>query len=69
MIVEETRIEKKELLNLRGFEFEEKFVKGYFLTITDLARLVRDFQADCFDGFVSNDISYLEHWLKDHNRI
>ena len=46
-----------------------KYVEGYFLTIHDLGRLVRDFQADNHDGFVSNDHSYIEHWLKDHNRI
>ena len=41
---------------------------GYFLTIDDLAKMVRDFQADCHDGFVSNDKSYLEAWLKKHER-
>ena len=46
---------------------KEKFVTGYFLTIKQLARLVRDFQADCFDGFVSNDETYLEHKLKEIN--
>lgn len=45
------------------------YVDGYFLTINDLARLVRDFQADCHDGFVSNDIGYLEEWLKKHNQL
>ena len=44
-------------------------IEGYFLTIHDLARLVRDFQADCYDGFVSNDVGYLEEWLKKHNTI
>jgi hypothetical protein len=44
---------------------DEKFVTGYFLTIEQLARLVRDFQADCFDGFVSNDVAYLESKLKE----
>ena len=34
------------------------------LTIKDLARLCRDFQVDCFDGFVSNDESYIESWLQ-----
>jgi len=57
MIIEETRVEGN-----------SKVVSGYFLSITDLARLVRDFQADCFDGFVSNDMSYLEEWLKKHDR-
>jgi len=47
----------------------EEYVDGYYLTINDLARLVRDFQADCYDGFVSNDKSYLEAWLEKHERI
>ena len=62
MITEETRVE---IIN----EFEEKIVSGYFLTIYDMARLTRDFQVDCHDGFVSNDLSYVEHWLKKHDRI
>ena len=47
----------------------EKYVDGYYLTIDDLQRLVRDFQADCHDGFVSNDGSYIEEWLSKHERI
>lgn len=62
MISQETRIEK-------NASNKEVPVTGYFLTITDLARLVREFQVDCFDGFVSSDISYLENWLKKHKRI
>jgi hypothetical protein len=42
---------------------------GYFLTPYDLAKLVRDFQADCHDGFVSNDEAYIEQWLKTHDHI
>jgi hypothetical protein len=42
----------------------EKYVDGYFLTIDELQKLVRDFQVDCHDGFVSNDKSYIEQWLK-----
>lgn len=48
---------------------DDEYVGGYFLTIKDLERLVRDFQADCHDGFVSNDNAYIEQWLKTHNRI
>lgn len=44
----------------------EIFVEGYFVTIDKLAELVRDFQVDCHDGFVSNDKSYIENWLKKH---
>ena len=58
MIVQETKIGN-----------DDKFVSGYFLTIHDLSRLVRDFQADCHDGFVSNDNAYIEEWLKKHERI
>jgi hypothetical protein len=47
----------------------DKYVDGYYLTIHDLQELVRDFQADCHDGFVSNDNSYIEEWLKKHTRI
>lgn len=47
----------------------EKYVDGYYLTIKDLEKLVRDFQADCHDGFVSNDKAYIEEWLKKHDRI
>lgn len=47
----------------------EKYVDVYYLTIDDLNKLVRDFQVDCFDGFVSNDKSYIELWLNKHNRI
>lgn len=42
----------------------EKYVEGYFLTLKQIEGLVRDFQADCFDGFVSNDRAYIELWLK-----
>jgi len=62
MIILETRVQQDEDRN-------EKFVEGYFLSQYDLARLVRDFQADCHDGFVSNDLSYIEQWLKTHNRL
>ena len=48
---------------------DEVYVDGYYLTINDLERLVRDFQADNFDGFVSNDGAYIEQWLKTHERI
>ena len=44
----------------------EKYADGYFLTIDELKELVRDFQADCYDGFVSNDKAYIEEWLKKH---
>lgn len=51
------------------FNSDNEWELGYFLSIDDLERLVRDFQADCHDGFVSNDQSYIEHWLKKHERI
>jgi hypothetical protein len=54
--------------SLKGASMES-YVSGYFLTIDDLQRIVRDFQADCHDGFVSNDKSYIEAWLKKHEQI
>ena len=47
----------------------EEYVEGYYLTPRDLERLVRDFQADCHDGFVSNDSAYIQQWLLKHDRI
>lgn len=46
-----------------------EYVEGYYLTPHDLERLVRDFQVDCHDGFVSNDGAYIENWLKNHEHI
>jgi len=43
---------------------EEEWKEGYFLSIDELQRLVRAFQVDCHDGFVSNDKAYIENWLK-----
>lgn len=54
-------IPETKIVNVNG---EEKFIEGYFLTVKQLARLVRDFDADCRDGFVSNDEAYLESTLK-----
>lgn len=42
---------------------KEEYIEGYFLTINDLQKLCRDFQADCHDGFVSNDNAYIENWI------
>ena len=43
---------------------KEEWKEGYFLSIDELQRLVRSFQVDCHDGFVSNDKAYIENWLK-----
>jgi hypothetical protein len=43
-------------------------MKEYTLTLEELTKLCRDFQADCFDGFVSNDVSYIECWLENNNK-
>jgi len=48
-------------------EGAEQWKDGYFLSLDELQRLVRDFQADCHDGFVSNDKSYIELWLKKND--
>ena len=68
MIILETKLVNKDSPAHSEFSSFE-YVDGYFLTIDDLATLVRDFQADCHDGFVSNDKSYIENWLKKHNQI
>lgn len=34
------------------------------ISLDNLVMLCRDIQVDCFDGFVSNDKSYIENWLK-----
>lgn len=44
----------------------EKYTDGYFLTLEQLEKLVRDFQIDCYDGFVSNDKAYIENWIKNN---
>ncbi len=42
----------------------EEYVDGYFLTLDELQKLVRDFQVDCYDGFISNDKSYIKSWIE-----
>lgn len=44
-----------------------QYRKGYFMSMDKLILMVRDFQADCHDGFVSNDRAYVENWLKEHD--
>lgn len=39
----------------------------YVLTTEQLVSLVRDFRADCFDGFISDDDAYVEQWVEDKN--
>jgi len=63
MIVKETK------MIVPSDNVSANIVSGYFLTIDDLQRLARDFQADCFDGFISNDKAYIEQWLNNHKRI
>lgn len=46
----------------------DEVVEGYFLTLDELQKLVRDFQVDCYDGFVSNDKSYIEEWMKKKSK-
>ena len=36
----------------------------YLLTIPQFKKLVREFQADSRDGFVSNDEAYIELWIE-----
>ena len=55
-MIQETRIVVKG-------ENQEEWKTGYFLSLDELERLVRDFQVDCHDGYVSNDKAYIETWL------
>lgn len=41
-------------------------MKKYELTLKELSKLCRDFQVDCYDGFVSNDESYIKIWINDN---
>lgn len=59
MIVLESKLIKQES---GDYEYRD----GYFLTKELLKKLVRDFQVDCHDGFVSNDDSYIDQWMKTH---
>lgn len=68
MIILESKLLRKDS-PMHSETINYEYVDGYFLTIYDLAVLVRDFQADCHNGFVSNDHSYIEEWLKKHNQI
>jgi len=38
-------------------------MKTFILTTKELVELVRNFEADCRDGFVSNDEAYIESVL------
>lgn len=43
----------------------EAYIEGYFLTVEQIVKLCREFQANCYDGFVSNDKQYIETKLKE----
>jgi len=45
---------------------ETNTINKHILTTEQLQKLMRDFQADCFDGFVSNDASYIKEWIKNN---
>ena len=51
----------------------EGYVSGYFLTIHDLVQLLSDYerdkQTDNMIGLDTLSVSYIERWLKNHNRI
>ena len=44
-----------------------QYTEGFFFTLDKLQQLVRDFQVDCYDGFVSNDKAYIEEWIKKND--
>ena len=45
------------------------FIDGYFLTIYDLLRLVRDFQVDSDNEIFTDNELYIKEWLKTHDQI
>lgn len=49
---------------------DEVYVDGYYLTMSDLRKLVKDFgySNNSFRG-VTNRKAFIESWLKNHNRI
>jgi hypothetical protein len=48
---------------LMSSEDGEFWKHGYFLSIEELVKLARNFLDNC-DGFVDNDKTYIESWLK-----
>jgi hypothetical protein len=56
-------IPETKLIQHKTRKKEAGFVTGYFITLAQLVRLCRDFSADCFDGFVSNDEAYIKSRL------
>lgn len=71
MIILESRVIKDD--EDKGFHCPTgKYVDGYFLTIDDLLKLVRDFQVDSnnLDGlFVIDNELYIKAWLEKHKSI
>jgi len=55
----------KEVQLRRQPDGSHQYREGYFITTNTLAGMVRDFQADHHDGFVSNDEAWIEEWLKN----
>lgn len=45
-------------------EMKFKLDKVVMVTVAEIAQICRDFQADCRDGFVSNDEAYITEKLK-----
>ena len=58
MIVLENKIVK--INDINHYEYRAIFNIGI------VKKLVRDFQIDCVNSFVSNDETYIEQWLKNN---
>lgn len=54
----------KEVMLRKQLGQSYQYVEGYFFTLDKLNQIIRDFQVDCHDGFVSNDKAYIEEWIK-----
>lgn len=42
----------------------EKYIEGYFLTMDQLEKLVKDFRIYSSDEFFGDDRSAIEYWIK-----
>jgi len=65
MIIQETKLVVEHIDSETPIE---KFVDGYFLTIFDIIQLVRDHE-ERRRFLPINDKTYIEKWLKNHERL
>jgi len=49
----------------------EEYVEGYYLTLNDLRKLLKDFESGSNRSFkgITNKKAFIDQWLKTHERI